>query len=141
MRQNEDFGIIDIDCDIFSLAKEATITTYEYVVEKMPIIRKASIRFTGKSGFHILCHFDKKINIDIIRKLLFKQLLYAKKLEKYTVGFKRKKGIPNLDLSPNKFRGNHIILGSLSIIGLRCMEVRYNELDTFNKNKARIEIK
>jgi hypothetical protein len=138
MGQYEYSGIVDIDCDNFNLAREATEKTYEYIMERMPLIKKADIRFTGKTGFHIHCDFGKKVNIDIIRMLLLKSLSYTKELSDYTVGFKRKPGIPNLDLSPNKFKGNHIVLGSLSLIGLRCMEVRYNELDSFQKNKARI---
>lgn len=57
----------------------------------------------------------------------------------YTVGArKRTAGVPNIDLSPNKYRGNYITLNSLSLIGLKCMNVSYSQVTSFNKNKARI---
>jgi hypothetical protein len=63
MNRNEDFGIIDIDInpnDGFHWAKKTTIDVYDYVMDKMPVVRKASIRFTGKTSFHIILLFWKK---------------------------------------------------------------------------------
>lgn len=141
MRRREDYGVIDIDCDNFSLAKEATIRTYDFIIEKVPIVKKANIRFSGKSGFHIICNFGKNIDIDVIRTLLLQSLRNARELSGYTVGFRRKSGIPNLDLSTNKINGNHIIIGSLSLIGLICMEVPYQEIGRFKRHNARIYYK
>lgn len=137
----EDYGIIDIDIDPsdgFRWAKIATSDVYEYVVDKMPIVRKASIRFTGKSSFHIICYFGKKMKIDTIRYLLRKFLQDSPLSKAYTVEMKRSPGIPNLDVSPNKIRGNYITLHSLSLIGLKCMEVDYSKLMGFQPGMARL---
>ncbi len=56
----------------------------------------------------------------------------------YTISYKRTRGIVNLDLSPNKYRGAFITKHSLSLIGLTCMEVPLHKLKSFKKNDARI---
>jgi hypothetical protein len=141
MNQYEDFGIIDIDVtdyDGFQWARKVANDVYEFVMDKMPVVRTAQIRFTGKTAFHIVCQLNRKMKVDSIR-FLFQRFLQQSDLSKvYTVSGKRRAGIPNLDLSPNKFRGNYITLNSLSIIGLKCMEVSYNQLSSFSPNKARI---
>lgn len=142
MNSYEQFGIIDIDVDPndgFKWAKQATIEVFDFVMDKMPIIRKANIIFTGKTSFHIICDFGRKIKIDTIRFLLQKFLRNSELSKRYTIEAKRKPGIPNLDLSPNKIRGNYITLHSLSMIGLRCMEVDYNQLNTFDPRRAMIK--
>ena len=141
MGSYEDFGIIDIDVsdyDGFKWAQKATNDVYEFAMDKMPIVRKAQIRFTGKTSFHVICHFGRKMKIDSIRFLLQKFLQQSELAKVYTISGKRKAGVPNLDLAPNKFRGNYITLNSLSLVGLKCMEVSYNDLFKFNQNKARI---
>jgi len=118
----ERFGIIDIDVDPneqFRWAKQAAIDTYEFVMDKMPIVRTASIRFT-------------------VRFLLKKFLLDSDLSKIYTIDAKRRIGVVNLDLSPNKYRGAYITLNSLSIIGLQCMEVPYQKLMSFNERNATI---
>lgn len=135
----EEFGIIDIDIDPsdgFKWAKEVTYRVYDFVMEKMPIIRTASIRYTGKHSFHIKCDFGRKMKIDVIRFLLAKFLRESELARVYTVEGKRRPGIPNLDMAPNKLRGNYITLDSLSIWGLRCMEVPYSSLMSFDPRKA-----
>jgi len=137
----EEFGIIDIDIDPsdgFKWAKEVTYRVYDFVMEKMPIIRTASIRYTGKHSFHIKCDFGRKMKIDVIRFLLAKFLRESELAKVYTVEGKRRPGIPNLDMAPNKLRGNYITLDSLSIWGLRCMEVPYSSLMSFDPRKAMI---
>jgi hypothetical protein len=42
-------------------------------------------------------------------------------------------------MAPNKLRGNYITLDSLSVMGLRCMEVDYNNLMSFDPRKAMIK--
>lgn len=138
MKQNENIGIIDIDYHDFKIAKEATLNTYEYVVERMPFVEKTKIFYTGKEGFHIECLFKKKMNIDGIRMLLLKALTNSPLKEKYDVGFRRSKDRPNLDLSPNKINGNYICPYSLSEIGLMAKEIYYNDLLYFEKSKAKI---
>ena len=138
----ERYGIIDIDIDRgdgFRWAKQAAIAVFDFAMDKMPLIKSASIRFTGKSSFHIVCDFGNLMKIDTMRFLLQKFLRNSDLAKVYTIEAKRRPGIPNLDLSPNKIRGNHIALNSLSIIGLRCMEVPYNKISGFTPNMARIK--
>ena len=137
----EEFGIIDIDIgsDGFRWAKEVTRRVYDFVMDKMPIVRTASIRFTGKQSFHIKCDFGRKMKIDVIKFLLEKFLRESELSKVYTVAGKRRVGIPNLDMAPNKLRGNYITLNSLSIWGLKCMEVDYRNLMGFDPMRARIK--
>lgn len=137
----EDFGIIDIDIDKsdgFRWAKDAAANVYSYVMDKMPIVNSAQIRFTGKQSFHIKCQFNRKIKIDTIRDLLGRFLRSSDLARVYTIEQKRRPGVPNLDLSPNKIKGNYITLNSLSVWGLRCMEVPYQSLGRFDPRQARI---
>jgi len=130
----ENVGIIDIDIhpsDGFAWAKKVTSQVYEYVMDKMPIVDSAQIRFTGKSSFHVVCNFRQKMKIDSIRFLLQKFLRQSDLARVYTIEGKRRAGIPNLDMSPNKINGNFISLHSLSVWGLRCMEVPYTKLSSF----------
>ena len=138
----ENFGIIDIDIDPydgFKWAKEVTRRVYDFVMDKMPIVRTASIRFTGKNSFHIKCEFGRKMKIDTIRFLLGKFLRDSELSKVYTIEGKRRPGVPNLDMAPNKLRGNYITLNSLSVLGLKCMEVPYTSLMSFNPIRAKIK--
>ncbi len=141
MRRSEDFGIIDVDLDPadgFSWAKRVTRDVYDYVSTKVPIVRECKVRYTGKSSFHLICEFGRKINVDSIRLLLRKFLQESDLAKRYTITGKRRPGIPNLDLSPNKIRGNFITLHSLSIWGLRSMEIPYLKLMGFDQHRAKI---
>jgi hypothetical protein len=63
MRQYEEFGIIDIDIDPsdgLRWAKKVTLDTYDYIMDKVPVVKKVSIRFTGKTSFHIVCDFERR---------------------------------------------------------------------------------
>lgn len=141
MNMYEQTGIIDVDIDPndgFRWAKKATDDVYSYVMDKMPIVSTAQIRFTGKSSFHVVCNFKRKMKVDAIR-FMFQTFLRKSDLAKiYIIEAKRRPGIPNLDLSPNKLHGAYTTLNSLSIIGLRCMEVPYSKLSSFNINGARM---
>lgn len=141
MGSYEKFGIIDIDIsptDGFAWARKTTLDVYDFVMDKVPIITTATIKFTGKTSFHIICEFGRKMKIDSIRFLLEKFLRQSDLAKIYTIEAKRRPGVPNLDLAPNKYRGNYIILNSLSILGLKCMEVPYMSLMRFDPSKARI---
>jgi hypothetical protein len=141
MRQYEEFGIIDIDVDPtdgFRWAKKVTLDTYDYIMDKVPVVKKVSIRFTGKTSFHIVCDFERKMKVDTIRHLLETFLRSSPLVRAYTVSGKRTPGVPNLDLHPNKIRGNYISLYSLSILGLRCMDIPYRDLLKFDPRMARI---
>lgn len=141
MGSYEDIGIIDIDIspsDGFRWAKKAALEVYEFVMDKVPIVSSAYIKFTGKTSFHIVCEFGRKLKIDSVRFLLKKFLMQSDLATIYTIEAKRRPGVPNLDLYPNKYKGNFITLHSMSVLGLRCMEVPYTSLMSFDPNKARI---
>ena len=133
------YGIIDIDVDPrdnFRWAIKATKDTYDFVMDKMPIVKKASMRFTGKSSFHVFCDFERRMKVDTMRFLLRKFLVDSELSRVYQIGGKRKSGVPNLDLGRNCLRCNHIALHALSIWGLQCMEVPYMRIDRFNPREA-----
>ncbi|OQB41578.1 MAG: hypothetical protein BWY04_00758 [candidate division CPR1 bacterium ADurb.Bin160] len=140
MRSQENFGILDIDFHNFEKTKQCTEDVYQYAMNHIPIIKNIKIRYTGKDGFHLFLHFKKKYNIDSIRTLLLNQFLLKSHLkEKYTIGFRRTTETPNIDLSSNKNEGNFITLGSLSVFGLRCMEISFDQLKIFQKINAKIK--
>lgn len=142
MGSYENFGVIDIDIspgDGFIWAKKTTLDVYEFVMDKIPIVTSAFIKFTGKTSFHIVCKFRRKIKIDSIRYLLRKFLRQSDLAKIYTIEAKRRPGVPNLDLAPNKYRGNFIVLNSLSILGLKCMEVPYTSLMQFQPINAKLK--
>lgn len=141
MGSYEEFGIIDIDVhpnDGFNWARKVTHDVYDFVMDKIPVLRSASIRYTGKTSFHIVCDFGRKAKIDSIKHVLNTFLSKSDLSRVYQIGGKRRSGVPNLDLDRNCLRCNFITLHSLSILGLRCMEVSYQELLSFNPTKARI---
>ena len=142
MGMYENYGIIDIDIspsDGFKWAIKATGDVFDYVMDKMPLARSAKIIYTGKTSFHIMCQFNQKMKIDTMRFMLQKFLRNSDLARMYTIEAKRRPGVPNLDLSPNKLRGNFITLNSLSVLGLRCMEVEYTKLQSFDPRMARIK--
>ncbi len=142
MKSIETFGIIDIDIDPrdgIRWARKATMDTYNLVMDKMPFISTAQIRYTGKHSFHIICNLGRRAKIDSIKFLLQKFLRESDLARVYTVSGKRTMGVPNLDLAPNKVKGNYIVLNALSVWGLRSMEVPYNRLSTFDPLQARLK--
>lgn len=140
MRAAEEIGIIDVDCDDFEQAKKATSDVYQYLLNIMVgMVSGASIRFTGKNSFHIVCEFKKKMNVDTIRTVLKKLLSNSRLTKDYTVAGRKTPGIPNLDLAPNKFRGGFITTYSLSVSGLKCMNVPFRDLLNFRRENAKIK--
>jgi hypothetical protein len=137
MNQNEMIGIVDIDINDFSKAKKATADVYDYL-KRLGEFKDIEIRYTGKESFHIFIHLRTSYQIDRTR-LYLKQLLTNKFLGKYDIEGKRKIDRVNLDLSPNKHRGGFITLGSLSIWGLKCIEVFRSRLTSFNPSQAKIK--
>jgi hypothetical protein len=134
MKRSENFGIIDIDTDDFDEAKLATLKVYNLITKSF----NTSIRFSGKTSFHVICDFGSDRNIDSIRSFLEEELFKSELSKEYTIGYRRTKSIPNLDLSPNKFRGGYITLHSLSTTGLKCMEVDPRRILSFRKELAKI---
>jgi hypothetical protein len=140
MRAVEDFGIIDIDCGDFEKAKKVASDVYQYLLNVMVgMVSSASIRFTGKTSFHIICEFKKKMQIDAARMILKKLLSNSRLAKEYTIAGRKIPGTPNLDLAPNKFRGGFITLHSLAVTGLRCMNVPFKDLIGFRRENARIK--
>ena len=138
MDRVETFGIIDIDVDEWKWGRIAAMDVYSYIMDSAPVIRTAEIRYTGKGGFHIICNFKSPMRIESIKFLLQKILQSSQLSNKYTIEQKRRPNIPNLDLSLNKFKGAYITEGSLSILGLKCMRVDYNDLLRFEPHRAKI---
>lgn len=134
MEQKESFGIIDIDTNDFNKAKKVTAEVYDYLFQYNKDI---SIRFTGKSSFHIIYNFKEKRNIEAIKNYLINILESFSK--KYHIGIGQRANI-GLDLSPNKIRGGFIPLYSLSILGLRCINVSRQKLESFRREDAKIDI-
>jgi|ADurb_Ile_03_Slu_FD_contig_41_1192934_length_2499_multi_4_in_0_out_0_4 hypothetical protein len=133
MKRHENFGIVDIDTDDFDEAKLAAFKVYNHMTKSY----NTSIRFTGKSSFHVVCEFNREKDIDNIRNE-FEQKMRDSNLSQYTIGYRRTGRVPNLDLSSNKLRGGFITLHSLSTIGLRCMEIDSTKIIRFRKELAKI---
>jgi len=138
MKRVENICVVDIDTDDFNKAKESTMDCYD-VLKRFPIFTDIQIRFTGKSSFHIFCTLSKKMNINSIRLLLLKIFKSSSIANKYSISKNRTGNIPNIDLFRNSYRGGFIMLNSLSILGLRCMKIKYNELNNFTKERAVIK--
>ena len=109
------------------------------IVKSPFIVKSLSLRYTGKSSFHIIPYFKNKLKIDQIKFLLQNHFKQDPLLSKYTIQYKRQPGIPNIDLSSNKFNGAFIVPHSLSILGLKCMNVESHKLFSFHKNQAKIK--
>ena len=139
MGRSEDFGIIDVDTDNFKRAQEAAIDVYNFTVNNIHPVNYVDIKYTGKTGFHIICNFKRSMNIDSIRYLLYRYLSESYVGNKYNVGEKRKPMEVNLDLSSNKHRGNYIVLNALSVYGLKSISLTPREVSNFNPPKSKIK--
>jgi hypothetical protein len=137
MKFYEDICIIDIDTDSYDAARRATHLVYESSL-KIPITNKTEIYFTGKTSFHIKCYISRKTKIDTVRFLLANHFKYDSNLSNYTVSNKRNGNTPNIDLYSNKLNGSFITPNSLSVIGLKCMKIKPEEILTFNPSNAKI---
>ena len=158
-----DFGIVDIDIEDFNLAKRTTLNVHNYILRNCDFVESVQIKFTGKESFHLICNLKRTMYIDNFRLIMKKSLEESKGVEEnlvgsgkdikieldeiiekselsktYTIGSKRIKGIPNLDLSSNKYLGGYITNNSLSVIGLRSMIIPLNEFAKFKKEHAKI---
>jgi len=140
MEKFEDIFIVDVDFFNWNGAKIATNDIYESLLN-FSLVRSMTIRFTGKESFHIFCRLYKKINIDTSRYLFENHLSKDKNIiNKYSISPRRRHNVPNIDLwASNKVNGNFITLHSLSIMGLKCMEVNINNLLRFEKRNAIIK--
>lgn len=138
MKQKEDFGIVDVDSNDLRKSINATMEVFDYF-KNIGDIKNVQIRYTGKDSFHVVCSFHHFLNIDQIREYL-KRVLSNKFLGKYEIAYHKKLGSKiNLDLSSNKYRGGFITLNSLSVLGLKCMEIDRFKIKSFRKEDAKIK--
>ncbi len=137
MRNFEDFGIIDVDCDIFSLAKRATYDVATHFVNETGV-KKVLVYFTGKESFHVKIMLHRAMSITNIRDFLRSSILKSDLSRKYTVLHKRHVHIPNLDLCIDKYRGNFIVPNALSIWGLKSVQVPVSRISEFKKESTKI---
>lgn len=137
MKERENFGIIDIDWDVdLELIKDSVKEVYDFLKSKNHF-SKIEIRFTGKTSFHIIVHYNKKMPVEDSRKYLT-SLLNDNFSDDYFINKRRSIQKPNLDLSSNKLRGGFITPYSLSVLGLICTPIERNQLKSFKKEKVKI---
>ena len=135
MKNSENFGIVDIDTDNFKKSKEAVFDCYE-ILSKSSFMKNVEVRFTGKTSFHLIGNFHKKMKVDNIRYLLKNEL---KILEgKYSISKTRKSNLVNIDLFRNVKNAGYILENSLSVIGLKCMRIKIGNVKNFKKLDAMI---
>lgn len=138
MKAYEDFCVVDIDTDDWNKAIKITPIVYD-ILKGSGFIRGIKILYTGKNSFHLHCNFTNKLPINKI-KLLLISLFQQNSNNEFTLLHKRTPGRPNIDLSPNKYRGAYITERSISIWGLKCMEIHPNRIKSFKQNDAKIYI-
>jgi len=131
------FGIVDIDTDDFNKAKEATLELYN-LLTRFKFANDLKVRFTGKNSFHIKIEFKNEYPIDYIKRAITEFLLSSNIDNKYTFLHKRIKNTPNIDLNRNVYNAGYITLYSLSVTGLRCMELPLNRVKNFRKENSKI---
>jgi len=131
------YGIIDIDTNDFNKAKDVVIDIFN-IMEAARFAKSLQIRFTGKKSFHIKIEFNAEYKIEDIRKMIFDYLIESNVQQKYTITNKRIRNIPNIDLNRNVYNAGYITLHSLSITGLKCMEVPLKKVKNFRKEDAKI---
>jgi hypothetical protein len=136
--RTSDFGIVDIDIDDFDLAKRTTYKVYNYLIKNCKFVEDIQIKYSGKESFHLICNLKRTMYVDNFRLVMRKFLVESNLNNEYTIERKRIKGIPNLDLSSNKYLGGYITLNSLSVIGLKSMLVSEHEVMKFKKEFAKI---
>jgi len=133
----EDFCIIDIDTPDWKKSKHITQFIYHQMM-KSNFITTIKILYTGKNSFHLHCKVRNKQPINRIKTITETYLKQNQDHTLYTIQQKMTPQKPNIDLSPNKFNGAFITEGSLSLWGLKCMEVPLKQLKTFERWKAKI---
>jgi len=137
MKAYEDFCVIDIVTDDWDKAVEVTPIIYK-IMKYSNFIRGIKVLYTGKNSFHLHCKFTNKLPINKIKSLLTALFQQNQNPNLFTTLHKRTPGRPNIDISPNKYKGAYITEGAISIWGLKCMEVHHNKIKTFQQKDARI---
>ena len=138
VRKMEEFGIIDIDTDDFNQAKTAVVDVYN-VMFKAQFVDSVKVRFTGKNSFHVVLNYKRKLHVDGSR-LMIQEYLEKNNLKRnYTISHQKNSKVPNLDLYRNVFNAGFITEHSLSVLGLKCIEVSFRHIRSFSKEQAKIK--
>jgi hypothetical protein len=137
MNRYSSYGIVDIDTDDFSKAKDLAVEIYELFYNQK-FVNDVKIIYTGKDSFHIRVYFNNDYKIDYIKDRLLNVLNEAKLRNEYTIKARREKNIPNLDLQRNIYNAGYIAIHSLSVDGLKCMEIEPKKIRWFKKEQAKI---
>lgn len=138
MNRYSDYGVIDIDTDDFEKAKDVALELYDFFM-KQRFVKDIKIIFTGKDSFHLRIFFATEFKIEDIKQKLTITLEGETFKNLFTIKGKRTGKIPNLDLQRNVLNGGYIAINSLSVDGLRCIEVSKNRIKNFRKDMAKIK--
>ena len=137
MNKYSSYGIIDIDTDDFKKAKDLAVEIYQLFYNQK-FVHDVKIIYTGKDSFHIRVYFNNDYKIDYIKDRLLSVLNEAKLRNEYTIKARRQQNIPNLDLQRNVYNAGYIAINSLSVDGLRCIEIEPKKIRWFKKDGAKI---
>ena len=138
MKNVDNIVIVDIDTDNFNDAKRCTRDVYKQLTE-FKMIDSLQIRFTGKTSFHIKCDMRRRDRPEHFRNIFESFLKEKGLLNQYSIQPKRTQSRPNIDLwASNKPNGLFTSLNSLSVIGLKCMELSLSDLNNFQPEHAKI---
>ena len=105
---------------------------------KQNFVKDVKIIYTGKDSFHLRVFFGTEFKIEDIKQKLLETLMNGQFKNQFTIKGKRTGKVPNLDLQRNVFNGGYIAINSLSVDGLRCIELPHNRLKNFKKEMAKI---
>jgi hypothetical protein len=137
MNKYSPYGIVDIDTDDFKKAKELASDLYDFF-EKQKFVYDTKIIFTGKNSFHIRIFFPSDYHVDYIKNKLTNILSEANLQIDFTIKGRRIPNIPNLDLQRNVYNAGFIALNSLSVDGLKCIEIDPKKIKWFRKEQSKI---
>lgn len=137
MNKYSPYGVVDIDTDDFDIAKKLTSDLNDFF-EKQKFVYDTKIIYTGKDSFHIRVYFHGEYPIDYIKEKISNSLDQFDTPIAFSIKARREKSIPNLDLQRNIYNAGFIALNSLSVDGLKCLEVGPRQIKWFRKETAKI---
>lgn len=137
MKAYEEFAIIDVDTDNWNKALDTTLYMYN-IMEEANFTIGLKILYTGKNSFHIHCQLRNKYPINKLKMIILDHIQRNQNPQLFTIQQKRNPSKPNIDLSPNKYKGAYITEGSISIWGLKCIEVPIRRLKSFKQWNSKI---
>jgi hypothetical protein len=138
MNKYSPYGVVDIDTDDFKKAKELASELYDFF-ENQKFVYDTKVIYTGKNSFHIRVYFNSDYKIESIKQRLITVLSEAKLNSEYTIKSRREKNIPNLDLQRNVYNAGFIAVNSLSVDGLKSIEIiEPKKIKWFRKEQSKI---